>query len=134
VAVTGAVLLALVLVTEEVAVIGTVALDETLAVPGPVGVATTVNLRRLPLLVAALLPMAWAVTRQEPRHLQGAGLVLGARAVIEFVADVALFDLGAPLWPAVATGAAALVLLVLVPTWRRGLGRAVTRLRRRRPH
>lgn len=117
-AVLGAAVLAFVLVTREVAVIGTVALDQALSLPGPVGVATTIDLRRLPLLVAALLPMAWVATRADLRHLRAVALVLGARAVVEAVADASLLALGAPLWPAVAGGGAAVALLVGVPVWR----------------
>lgn len=106
--------LALVLVTEDVAVVGAVAVPGGV-LPGPVAVATTVTLRRLPLLVGALLPMAWAATRAGTGHLRAVALVLGARAVVEATADASLLSLGAPLWPFVVGAAAAGILLVLVP-------------------
>lgn len=105
--------LALVLMTADVAVVGTVAVPGG-SLPGPLAVATTVSLRRLPLLVGALLPMAWVVTR-DVRHLRAVALVLGARAVVETTADASLVALGAPWWPTLAGAAAAVVLLVVVP-------------------
>lgn len=106
--------LAVVLVTEDVAVVGAVAFDVG-TLPAPVGVATTVTLRRLPLLVGALLPMAWAATRAGTSHLVAVALVLGARSVVETTADAILLPLGAPVWPTAVGAIAAVVLLVAVP-------------------
>jgi len=114
VALLGATGLALVLVTEDVAVVGAVAFDVG-TLPAPVGVATTVALRRLPLLVGALLPMAWVATRAGISHLQAVALVLGARAVVETTADASLLPLGAPLTPTVVGAVASVALLVVVP-------------------
>lgn len=113
-AVLGATGLALVLLTEDVAVVGTIAVPGG-SLPGPVAVATTVSLRRVPLLLGALLPMAWAVTRTGTQHVRAAALVLGARAVVEATADASLLGLGAPVAPTVVGAAAAVVLLVAVP-------------------
>lgn len=112
--VVGALALAAVLVTRDVAVVGAVPVPGGV-LPGPVGVATTIELRRLPLLLGVLLPMAWAATRDVSLHLRAVAVVLGARAVLETVADSALLGLGAPLWPTVAGAVAAAVLLVAVP-------------------
>lgn len=116
VAVTASVAVGVVLLTSDVAVLGGVAVPGG-TMPGPIGIATTVELRRLPLLVAALLPMAWAATRTGTRPLRAVALVLGARAVVEAVADASLLGLGAPLWPTIIGAAAAAVLLVVVPAW-----------------
>lgn len=116
VAVAGAAALAAVLVTRDVAVLGAVPVPGG-ALPGPVGVATTIDLRRLPLLLGVLLPMAWAVTRAGHRPLQAVALVLGARAVLEAVVDATLLGLGAPLWPTITGMAAAVTLLLVVPLW-----------------
>ncbi len=77
--------------------------------------ATTVALRRLPLVLGALLPLAWAVSRAGTQQLHAVALVLGARAGVEAVAASTLVALGVPVWPAVAGGVAAVVLLVVVP-------------------
>lgn len=106
--------LSAVLVTADAAVVGAVAVPGG-ELPGPVAIATTVDLRRLPLLVTALLPMAWAATRADLRHLRAVALVLGTRAIVETVADAALLALDAPLWPTIAGATAAAVLLVVVP-------------------
>lgn len=115
-AVAAATAVALLLVTRDVAVMGTIAFDGGV-LPAPVGVATTVSLRRLPLLLGALLPVAWAATRADARHLRAVALVLGARAAVEAVVDASLLSLGAPLWPPVAGALAAAVLLLVVPGW-----------------
>lgn len=114
VGVVGALALAAVLVTSDLAVMGAVPVPGGV-LPGPVGVATTIELRRLPLLLGALLPMAWTATRAEPLHLRAVAVVLGARAVLEAVADAALLELGAPIWPTAAGIAATVLLLVGVP-------------------
>lgn len=110
----GALALAGVLVTSDLAVMGAVPVPGGV-LPGPVGVATTIELRRLPLLVGALLPMAWAATRADALHLQAVAVVLGARAVLEAVADAALLGLGAPIWPTAAGVGATVLLLGVVP-------------------
>lgn len=114
VAVLAATGLAAVLVTQDVAVVGAVAFDVG-TLPAPVGVATTVALRRLPLLLAALLPMAWAATRAGTSHLVAVALVVGARACLEATADASLLALGAPVWPTAVGALAAAALLVAVP-------------------
>ncbi len=116
VAVAATVALAAVLVTRDVAVLGVVPVPGG-ALPGPVGIATTIDLRRLPLLLAVLLPVGWAATRHGDAPLRAVALVLGARAVLEAVADATLLGLGAPLWPTIAGVAAAVTLLVVVPRW-----------------
>lgn len=108
--------LAAVLVTRDVAVLGVVPVAGG-ALPGPVGIATTIDLRRLPLLLGVLLPMAWAATRAGVGPLRAVALVLGARAVLEAVADATLLGLGAPQWPTIAGTVAALTLLLVVPWW-----------------
>lgn len=116
VAVAAAAALAAVLVTRDVAVLGVVPVPGG-ALPGPVGVATTIDLRRLPLLLAVLLPSAWAATRDGDAALRAVALVLGARAVLEAVADASLLGLGAPRWPTVTGTIAAVTLLLVVPRW-----------------
>lgn len=113
-AVAATVALAAALATRDVAVVGAVAVPGG-TLPGPLGIAVTPELRRLPLLLAALLPMGWAATRAGTRALRAVALVLGARAVVEAVADASLLELGAPWWPTVAGATAAVVLLVVVP-------------------
>lgn len=113
-AVLGAALLGAVLVTRDVAVLGAVPVPGG-TLPGPIGVATTMELRQVPLLVGALLPMAWAVTRRAPRHLRAVGAVLGPRAVVEAVAGAAVVGLGGPVWPTAAAATAAVLLLLVVP-------------------
>lgn len=112
--VAGAAALAAVLVTSDVAVMGAVPVPGGV-LPGPVGIATTIELRRLPLLLATLLPMTWSAGRRAVLHLRAVAVVLGARAVLEAVADASLLGLGAPVWPTAAGVAAGVVLLVLVP-------------------
>lgn len=114
VAVVASVTMGLVLLTSDVAVLGGIAVPGG-TMPGPIGIATTVELHRLPLLAAALLPMAWAATRTGTGPLVAVALVLGARAAVEAVADASLLALGAPLWPTIAGATAATVLLAVVP-------------------
>ncbi len=116
VAVAAAVGLGAVLVTRDVAVLGGVPVPGG-TLPGPVGIATTVELERLPLLVATLLSMGWVATRSGRRPLRAVALVLGARALVETVANASLLGLGAPLWPSVVGALAAVMLLVVVPVW-----------------
>lgn len=114
VTVVGAVLLGLSLVTVDVALLGLVELD-VVTVPGPVALASTVDLRQLPLLVGVLAPVAWVVTRADDQHLRAVSLVLGARTLVEVAADAALLPLGGPVWPVAVLGAGAFALLLVVP-------------------
>lgn len=113
-AIAAAASLAVLLVTAEVAVMGTIDFDVG-TLPGPVAIATTVSLPRLPLLAVTLLTAAWAATRTGTGHLLAVSLVLGARALVEAVADASLLPLGATVWPTVLAAVTALVLLVVVP-------------------
>lgn len=114
VAVAAATVIALLLVTADVAVIGAVPVGGG-SLPGPVAVATTVSPGRVPLLLGALAPVAWAATRAGVDHLLAASVVVGARGVVEVAGDAALLALGAPVWPTAVGATAALVLLAGVP-------------------
>lgn len=115
--ITAGAVVALLLVTADVAVLGAITVGGG-TLPGPVGLATTVDVARIPLLLAALLPLAWSATRGDTTHLVAVGLVVGARGAVEAVLDATLVGLGTPLWPSVAGGVASGVLLVVVPALR----------------